>query len=309
MAPLTRLLYGKALPKQYAAFDGERTMLQQTLDRIAPLAPRERTVVVVAAGHEDLARRQLAEFTGVDIAVQPGNAGTGPGVMFPLARLLARDPEARVVFFPADHHFARPTALVEAARRVLGAAASAPAGVALVGVPADGPDTALGWLIPGRRIGEDAPGAREIARFVEKPRESFALHLLKMGAVWNTFVIGGAAAALWRLAARQLPAQAALFARYSARVDGSEDGAVLAALYQEMGAADFSRDVLESSGGVGLVTMVDAGWSDWGTPERVIQTLEGTQSGQQLLARILAGSARLPARRAAAPLVPNTAAA
>ena len=45
---MTRLLYGCKVPKQFAFLDGDRSLLQQTMDRIAPLVPAHRTVVVVA---------------------------------------------------------------------------------------------------------------------------------------------------------------------------------------------------------------------------------------------------------------------
>jgi mannose-1-phosphate guanylyltransferase len=83
LAALTRTLYGTAVPKQFAPLLGERTMLQLTIDRIAPLVPAERTVVVVDQTQESLARAQLEDYPGVLIVLQPGNRGTGPGVLLP----------------------------------------------------------------------------------------------------------------------------------------------------------------------------------------------------------------------------------
>jgi len=61
LAPLTRALYGRELPKQFAVLHRGRSLLQTTMDRVAPLVPPERTVVVVGRAHEGLARRQIAE--------------------------------------------------------------------------------------------------------------------------------------------------------------------------------------------------------------------------------------------------------
>jgi mannose-1-phosphate guanylyltransferase len=55
LAPVTRLLYGCEVPKQFA-FLGDGSLLQRTMDRIAPIVPTHRTVVVVAQN-----RRQIAE--------------------------------------------------------------------------------------------------------------------------------------------------------------------------------------------------------------------------------------------------------
>ena len=51
--------------------------------------------VVVRTEYEALARRQAAAFDGVEIVAQPLDRDTGPGVLLPLAQVLAHDPEAR----------------------------------------------------------------------------------------------------------------------------------------------------------------------------------------------------------------------
>src|SRR5689334_21349053 len=104
LGSVTRALCGRELPKQFVALTTERTLLQDTVERIAPLIPPERTVVVVSERYAEIARAQLALYPGIEIVVQPSDRGTGPGVMLGLAHVLARDPEADVAVFPSDHH-------------------------------------------------------------------------------------------------------------------------------------------------------------------------------------------------------------
>lgn len=300
MASLTRILYGSDLPKQFATFCGERSMLQRTLDRIAPLAPAERTVVVVSAAHEELACRQLASFSGIDVVAQPSNVGTTAGVLLPLAHVLARDPKANVLVFPADHHFECPSRLLGAAARALQAAPFAPDGIVLLGVPADRPAMDLGWIVLGGQVSACSAPARLIERFVEKPSETEALSLLRAGALWNTFVFGGSAEALWNLSALHAPEQVALMSLYrEAVVLGGSMRELLTGIYEAMPAADFSRQVLSAADGLGLVELPDAGWSDWGTPDRLMQTLEGTPALHELLCRVWAAGKLLDTRRSA----------
>lgn len=143
LAPLTSALYGRDLPKQFAVLDGERSLLQATLERIAPLAPPSRTVVVVGREHGDLAAEQLRPFPGVILVRQPRNLDTGPGVLLPLARLLAVDPGAQVAIFPADHHVPNPGPFQRAAGE---AALAGPdgGGITLLGAVPDGPETEYG---------------------------------------------------------------------------------------------------------------------------------------------------------------------
>ena len=281
LLPLTRALYGTDLPKQFAAFDGGPTLLQRTIERISSLAPPERTVVVAAESHADLAGRQLEPYPAVELIVQPTNLGTGPGAMLPLARVLARDPEAEVLIFPADHHVARPGQFLEACRNARATAAAADSGVALVGVPAERPDTDLGWIVPGDALARAAPGARSVLHFVEKPDEAAALNLLACGGLWNTLIVGGSADALWRLLERHLPRQAKIMAPLRIFRTEPPTAWLLRLLYRSLDPADSSRDVLQRAAGLGVVCMVDSGWSDWGTPERLLAAVEpGTRDSE-----------------------------
>src|SRR5262245_44000854 len=71
LEPLTRRLFGAAIPKQFCRFDGGRSLLQQTLERLAPLVPPARTSVVVDASQVERAREQLAGWRDVVLVEQP----------------------------------------------------------------------------------------------------------------------------------------------------------------------------------------------------------------------------------------------
>jgi mannose-1-phosphate guanylyltransferase len=62
LAPLTRALYGTALPKQFAVLAGERSLMQTTIERALILTVATRISVVVTAHHADIAREQLAPY-------------------------------------------------------------------------------------------------------------------------------------------------------------------------------------------------------------------------------------------------------
>jgi mannose-1-phosphate guanylyltransferase len=276
LSSLTAALYGSELPKQFAVIDGARSLLQATLDRIAPLVPPERTVVVVGQEHGATARIQLRGYPGVDIALQPKNLDTGPGILLPLARILARDPDACVAIFPSDHHVANPPPFLEATCTALAATEAKPDLVALIGVVPDRPESEYGWILPGTPVAAlGSTGLRDVLRFVEKPEPEVAQGLLARGGLWNTFVSVAKLSALWRLAAQHLPQHAALFEIYAGAIRADNEASVLQAIYAEMPPANFSRSVLERAESLSVLPVDGCGWSDWGTPERVYQSLAG----------------------------------
>jgi mannose-1-phosphate guanylyltransferase len=294
LASLTAALYGYELPKQFAVLDGRRSLLQATMERIAPLAPARRTVVVVGREHELLARRQLRGFPGTIVTAQPKNLDTGPGILLPLARIRAWDPGARVAIFPSDHFVADAAPLLQAVRKGARACETAPDLVTLLGVAADRPETEYGWIVPVTGMGAHGESKlRGVRRFVEKPSLPVAQRLFRQGGLWNTFISVGRLSACWRLAEQHLPRHALLFEHYSRSVGTGAESSVLEALYHDMPPANFSRTVLERCGGLAVAPVHGSGWSDWGSPHRVFRSLEGTPHLARLRERLAVSASAL----------------
>ncbi len=280
LALLTVALYGRPLPKQFAAIDGERSMLQATLARVEQIVPRDRIVVVIGPAHVELARSQLADVEGVTLLVQPASCGTAVAILYGLAWIRAHDRAASVLLFPSDHYVADDRGFVAAA-----AAASLGSQrlgrLVLVGATPDSPDPEYGWIVPGPSAG---PGVFAVDRFTEKPERTAAEHLQRDGGLWNTFVFAAPAATLELLARQHLPLHAA---RFDAWAFG---GGPVAEAFRGLSSADFSRDILQRATGLAVLAMPNVGWNDWGTPARVLASLRGKPAEGHLLARIARGS-------------------
>jgi mannose-1-phosphate guanylyltransferase len=288
LARLTRALYGRDVPKQFAALGGEQTFLQQTMSRAARLTPSARTIVVASEEYADLARLQLAAFEGVRVVEQPRDVGTLPGLLLPLAHVLAEAPHARVIVYPADHHVHRVAPFVDAVRAAVDAVDAAPARAVLVGARADRPSTDLGWIQRGPMLAQNdaGGGVSAVERFVEKPPAAAAKRLFASGALWNTLLLALDGGAFWDAAFAGRAVLAAAFGRYRAAVGTADEAAVRREIYAQLATLDLSRDLLQSQPGLGVVEMGDAGWSDCGTPERLFECLEVSGGLTGLLGRL-----------------------
>jgi mannose-1-phosphate guanylyltransferase len=266
-------MYGSRLPKQFLSFGQSRTFLQTTVDRLEGLVPPERTVAVVAACHEAIAREQLAEFAGIEIVAQPRNVGTGPGVLLPLLHVLARDSHAMVALVPSDHDFRTP-AKMRQALLIAKRAARSGAKMVLIGARAECAASDLGWIVPKPAQGRSS--VTSIETFVEKPGPDIAQHLFARGALWNTMLSVARGSALWRLGRQHMPAQAALFERYARSLGSLRAAECLRDVYERLEPADFSRDLVAASKGLRVTAMEGGGWSDCGTPERLAAAFGST---------------------------------
>jgi len=272
LAPLTRALYGQALPKQFAVLNGGRSLLQLTLDRLRPLFPPRRTVVVVGRAHEAVAADQLRDQPDIELVLQPKNLDTAPGILLPLARIQRRDPEAVVSIFPSDHQVTCPTPFLTAASRAMAAARRSGERLVLLGAVPEYAETEYGWVYPEPCAGTvEAPFAW---RFVEKPDPIRTRQLLTSGGLWNTFVTTARLETFWSLARTHIPRHASLFECYARHAGRAEERHVLESLYATLSPANFSRAILERTDKLAVIPVDGSGWCDLGSPARVHRWLE-----------------------------------
>jgi mannose-1-phosphate guanylyltransferase len=262
---------GVAVPKQFCSLAGGHSLLQEALLRAERISPPGRIGTIVAAQHRRWWSAPLAALPAENITVQPENRGTAVGVLLPLLRLELRDPHARVVLLPSDHHVRDEDTLARTLRNATRHLARDGDDVLLLGIEPDEPDPELGYVVPASDGGGDVMG---VDRFVEKPAPALAATLVAQGAVWNSFIVAAHLPALLHLYERRAPELLAAL-RVAVRRDavaGSQ--AAVAELYRGLQTLDFSRDVLEGQEAhLRVATVPSCGWSDLGTPHRVAAAL------------------------------------
>jgi mannose-1-phosphate guanylyltransferase len=265
---LTHKISGDSRPKQFCPFFGEKSLLDHTRERIAPLFHEDRTLFVLARAHQPYYRDQLAEVHNRRKIVQPLNRGTAVAMALCLHFIARQDEDALVAFFPSDHHYSNCAAFRESVESGLGLMAEYPQSVLIVGAEARYPEEEYGWIEPGRTLVHSlANPLLRVSRFWEKPAKAHAATLQKRGCLWNTFVTIGLTGAFLDLLQATVPQ----LTRSLEHVRGDLE---LDRFYDKIEPVDFSRAVLARMPGR-LVVLHDAasGWTDFGSPRRVIDVL------------------------------------
>ncbi|OGK82600.1 MAG: hypothetical protein A2X50_04795 [Candidatus Rokubacteria bacterium GWF2_70_14] len=272
LLPLTRHIASDSCPKQFCALTGSRTLLRQTLDRIFPLVPPERTVVVGTRAHWGYLHRELPGPVPHRL-VQPADRGTAPGILWPAHWVSWRDPEAVVAIFPSDHFVLQERAFLAYVRRAMRVVRERPELVVVLGLQPDGPEEEYGWIEPGEPVPE-APECFRVRAFWEKPTAERARGLFRAGFLWNSLVLVARVNALVALGRAHLPDVTARLWRIGAFAGSEQEAWAVHQAYALMPSANFTRDVL-TCGDRSLVVLPVCGilWSDLGTPDRVVRTL------------------------------------
>jgi mannose-1-phosphate guanylyltransferase len=271
-------LFRRERPKQYCAFVGTRTMLQHTMDRADLLAPPEHKVIVVAKSHVEHGWVGKKHVRKGKLVSQPCSRDTGPGVFLPLAYIRRQDPEASVVILPSDHYVDRDDLFVHSIRQAICAAEALSDRPVLLGAFPEKPDADLGWIEPGRLLcGPRDPAVYGVSRFVEKPRTHEAERVMDAGGLLNTLVITSRLKALWALGRHHFPGTIALLEDAAKAFDTGREDAALQQAYQEMPSWNVSSDLLgRSAAKLAVMELEGVHWSDWGRPERILETLNRT---------------------------------
>lgn len=258
--PLSRA----ARPKFLLPLLGTHSLLQETANRIKPLASPERTLVVCGSAHAAAVARQLPEVPEANIVVEPAPKGSGPAIGLAAAIIARDEPNAIMGSFAADHNV-RQEAAFQAAVRVAIEAAMA-GWLVTIGLTPSRPEIGYGYIERTDEvvISTDEGAAYRAARFVEKPDLERARSFVASGRFsWNASMF------IWRVQTlldemkRIQPELHASLTRIAAAWGEAEQEQVLADEWARLPVSTIDEGIMERASRVAVVPS-EMGWSDVG---------------------------------------------
>ncbi len=175
-------------PKQFLPLAGEQTMLQATLERIAPLAPEREPILVCNEEHRFLAAEQLRAVgaTQPTIILEPEGKNTASALALAALEAARARPEARLLVMPADHTIEDPEAFRTSVAAGIDAAADGR--IVAFGIEPRSPETGYGYIRAAAPAGQE-PEPVSLLAFTEKPDAATARSFLASGEyLWNSGV-------------------------------------------------------------------------------------------------------------------------
>ena len=275
LRPLVRRVCGDERPKQYVPLLEARSLLQQTIDRLAPLIPPERTVLVTMRNHLAHVAHALGDLGRLRVLAQPQERGTAAAILLGAHWVLARDPRAIVIVLPSDHLIVEGALFIEHLAAMARFVQQHCERMVLLGAQPTESETEYGWIEPGPRVGWTKGGpVYRVLRFWEKPTQEVASTLFAQGCLWNTFVLVAGVQALVAAGRQCVPELHDRLSRLAAFVDTEHEGWAISQAYVLAPRANFSRSVLQRCPEALAVSKLPAvTWCDLGSPDRVVKTL------------------------------------
>lgn len=180
----------RARAKQVLALDGERTMIQQTLDRLLRVVKADDVWVITNKVLEGLIAEQLPQVPRAQILSEPVARNTAPACALAAFMLERAAPETVIGIFPSDHIVKDAARFAEVIRAGVAIAASGER-IVVLGVPPTRPETGYGYIELCETVGPECVPCigvpvRRVKRFTEKPDRERAEKFVASGNyAWN----------------------------------------------------------------------------------------------------------------------------
>jgi mannose-1-phosphate guanylyltransferase len=262
--PLSR----KKRAKQLLALDGKQTMIQQTVNRLLPMASPQRFWIVSNADLRSAILKQLPKLAKQQVLAEPLGRNTAPAIGLVAFLLLRENPDAVIGMFPSDHVIADEKKYRSTIERGVKLAAAGN-NIVVLGIRPNRAETGYGYIEAGSIY--DGESLR-VRRFTEKPDAEKAAAFVAAGNYfWNSGMFLWSARTLADALREHLPKTAALLEEIAAAFGTRNFAATFRKLYSKCENISIDYAVLEPRSAKGeqasnlFCLPADFGWNDLGS--------------------------------------------
>jgi mannose-1-phosphate guanylyltransferase len=225
----------RARAKQVLALQGESTMIQQTVDRLAPLAADEDCWVITNHWLREVIVGQLPGVLAEHVIAEPAARNTAPACALAAFLLEKTEPDTVIGVFPSDHVVGNDARFVEVLAAGIKLAAKGE-NIVVLGIPPTRPETGYGYIEQGAELEMvDGIKVRRVKRFREKPDKHTAERFLAAGNfAWNGGIFLWSARTLANAIREHVPDMAPLLEKIAAAHEVGSDKAEFERVFAEV---------------------------------------------------------------------------
>jgi mannose-1-phosphate guanylyltransferase len=276
--PLSR----KRRAKQLLPLNSAKSMTQETVERLLPLAPNQRFWVITNQDLRGPILQQLPELDPHQVLAEPVGRNTAPAIGLAAFILERIDPSAIIGMFPSDHVIFEEERFQANVRSAVGIAVAGP-NIVVMGIKPIRPETGYGYIEAGAA---SKAGVLQVVRFTEKPDLVLAQKFLAAGNYyWNSGMFVWGARTLADALREHLPNTAPILQQIATSYGSPQFDATFAELYPKCENISIDYAVLEprskkGQGKSGIFCIpADFGWNDLGSWTALYEHRKAEQLG------------------------------
>lgn len=252
-------------PKQLLRLISDKTMLQETIDRILPLIPIERILVVTSEDITQLILDEIKILKPESILAEPQGKNTCVAIGLAAEHLKKVDPEAIMVVLSADHIIRPAEKLIDIIK--VGAELAAEGDhLITIGIDPTRAETAYGYIkLANQYKVIDSISIFEVDSFTEKPKSAVAQqYYYGRKHLWNSGMFIWSAEAVLKAITQCQPEIGGMLKSYAARIGTGDEIKERQELYKRCEPISIDFAVLENAENV-LAIKGDIIWDDVGS--------------------------------------------
>lgn len=267
------------MPKHLLDIVCEKTIIQETIERIAPLVPAENILIVTGASHADELIKQVPQIPKENIIIEPVGRNTAPCIGLAALHVMWKSPGEVMAVLPADHLIADAARF----RHILSAAdemARRGDYLLTIGITPTCPETGYGYLeIGARKATVQSEDFYAVKSIREKPALPQAKAFLERGGFyWNSGMFVWRVDAIAKALKKWLPDLHRGLAEIESALGSDEEKTVVESVYRKLHPISIDYGVMEKAENV-LLIKGDFGWSDMGSWDALWEVLEKDEHG------------------------------
>lgn len=277
--PLSRT----ARPKQLLSLMGGKSLLEMAVDRLTGLFDYSNILIITNAEYSEQIHQALPLLPVENIIGEPEGRDTANAIALGAEILAARDEEATMAVFTADHVIRPTECFVDAVQRACTVAEQNPDALLTFGVHPTWPHTGLGYIHCGKDVADQV---HQVIGFKEKPDHQTARRYVESGKYfWNSGMF------VWKLSAirgvlnQLLPSSMQkLSPLVQALRDGRDYHALLGEVYPQLQKISIDYAVMEKASKV-LMVELQCEWLDIGSWPALESVSDLDDSGNVIVAK------------------------
>ena len=278
------------LPKQLLNFTGNRTMIQETVDRVASLVPAERTWVLTNQRLVPAIQEQLPDLPTSAILGEPCKRDTAPCIGLAAFLIQQQDPEAIMLVMPADHLINPTNEFCRSVEHATQLVDSAPERIVTFGISPSYAAESFGYIERDdalSELAEDAPRTYRVRQFREKPTATVAQQYLDSGNFyWNSGIFVWKAETILKALQEYEPAMFQILGEIADTADSPNFEAVLSEKFAHIEGKSIDYAVMEKHSEV-LVVEAPFQWNDVGNWQSLASMYDADEDGNIVLGKHL----------------------
>jgi mannose-1-phosphate guanylyltransferase len=255
----------KEKPKQLLRIYSDRSMLQDTIDRISDFVPLKQTLIVTGESIKNQVLEHIPFITEDNILAEPFGKNTCLAIALAAVHLQKSDPKAIMVVLSADHFIQPKERLIEVLRFGVNIAERDDV-LITIGINPTRPETGYGYIEQGEIYDTlDGISSFVVKQFKEKPSRPLAQqYYAGRSHLWNSGMFIWSANALLKAVSQCKPEMFAQLMEYQKRIGTPEERDARLKLFAEAESVSVDVAILEAAANV-VVIKGDLIWDDIGS--------------------------------------------